>query len=95
VSATLADVVFLLDVDSTLLDDDRIVGDLRRHLVREFGATSAERYGSIVEPLNAEPGCVDDLGDIARYPGADFSVEHIGELADVNVAHLIRMEKSR
>ena len=27
-----ADVVFLLDVDNTLLDNDRIVADLRRHL---------------------------------------------------------------
>ena len=32
------DVVFLLDVDNTLLDGDRIVADLRRHLEREFGS---------------------------------------------------------
>jgi hypothetical protein len=31
----LADVVFLLDVDNTLLDNDAVIDDLRRHLVSE------------------------------------------------------------
>jgi len=31
------DVVFLLDVDNTLLDNDRVSGDLKTHLDREFG----------------------------------------------------------
>jgi FMN phosphatase YigB (HAD superfamily) len=62
-----ADVVFMLDVDNTLLDNDRIVADLRRHLEREFGATSAERYWSIFEALRAELGYVDYLGALQRY----------------------------
>jgi len=37
---TTAPVVFLVDVDNTLLDNDRIQDDLRRHLEREFGAAS-------------------------------------------------------
>ena len=32
-----ADVVFLLDVGNTLLDNDRVIDDLRNHLEREFG----------------------------------------------------------
>jgi len=30
----------------------------------------------------------------AKYPRADFSVERIGELANANVAQLIRMERT-
>ena len=41
---TAAPVVFLVDVDNTLLDNDRIQDDLRRHLEREFGAASRDRY---------------------------------------------------
>ena len=60
-------IVFLLDVDNTLLDNDRIVADLRYHLVREFGSVSAERYWSIFEALRAELGYADYLGALQRY----------------------------
>ena len=36
-----ADVVFLLDVDNTLLDNDRIIADLRSHLEAAFGSARA------------------------------------------------------
>jgi FMN phosphatase YigB (HAD superfamily) len=62
-----ADVVFLLDVDNTLLDNDRIVADLRRHLESEFGAAGAELYWSIFEALRVELGYVDYLGALQRY----------------------------
>jgi len=39
-----APVVFLLDVDNTLLDNDRVVADLRRHLAQAFGPECQERY---------------------------------------------------
>ncbi|MBA3591127.1 HAD family hydrolase [Methylibium sp.] len=61
------DVVFLLDVDNTLLDNDRIIVDLRRHLEREFGAVSAERYWAIFEQLRSELGYADYLGALQRY----------------------------
>ena len=66
-------VVFLLDVDNTLLDNDRIIADLRRHLAHEFGAASAERYWTIFEQLRAELGYVDYLGALQRYRDA---IEH-------------------
>ncbi len=37
-----ADVVFLLDVDNTLLDGDAIVADLRSHFENEFGVDCAQ-----------------------------------------------------
>jgi len=62
-----SDVVFLFDVDNTLLDNDRIVADLRHHLEREFGAASAARYWTIFEALRTELGYVDYLGALQRY----------------------------
>ena len=61
------DVVFLLDVDNTLLDNDQIVSDLREHLEREFGSDSANRYWDIFEELRRELGYADYLGALQRY----------------------------
>jgi FMN phosphatase YigB (HAD superfamily) len=62
-----ADIVFLLDVDNTLLDGDRIVADLRDHLRREFGDTCAQRYWTIFDRLREDLGYVDYLGALQRY----------------------------
>ena len=58
----LAPVVFLLDVDNTLLDNDRIGADLKRHLTQAFGAERQERYWAIFEKLRVELGYADYLG---------------------------------
>lgn len=60
-------IVFLLDVDNTLLDNDRVTDDLRRHLEREFGFVSSQRYWTIFEKLRAELGYTDYLGALQRY----------------------------
>jgi FMN phosphatase YigB (HAD superfamily) len=60
-------VVFLLDVDNTLLDNDRIIADLSDHLRREFGAESRDRYWKIFEALRVELGYADYLGALQRY----------------------------
>jgi FMN phosphatase YigB (HAD superfamily) len=60
-------VVFLLDVDNTLLDNDRVQADLRNHLEREFGSASRDRYWNIFEALRAELGYADYLGALQRY----------------------------
>jgi FMN phosphatase YigB (HAD superfamily) len=62
-----ADVVFLLDVDNTLLDNDRVLRDLLLHIEREFGAERRERYYAIFEELRAELGYADYLGALQRY----------------------------
>jgi FMN phosphatase YigB (HAD superfamily) len=59
--------VFLVDVDNTLLDNDRIQDDLKRHLEREFGAKSRDRYWAILEALFVELGYRDYLGALQRY----------------------------
>jgi FMN phosphatase YigB (HAD superfamily) len=60
-------VVFLFDVDNTLLDNDRVQDDLRNHLEREFGAEARDRYFAILEELYAELGYADYLGALQRY----------------------------
>lgn len=60
-------VVFLLDVDNTLLDNDQIVTDLRQHLTQAFGADSHDRYWQIFEQLRSELGYADYLGALQQY----------------------------
>ena len=61
------EVVFLFDVDNTLLDNDRVRDDLRNHLERGFGAESRDRYWAIFEELRADLGYADYLGALQRY----------------------------
>ena len=58
---------FLVDVDNTLLDNDRVQQDLKRHLEREFGAITRDRYWAILEALFVELGYRDYLGALQRY----------------------------
>jgi FMN phosphatase YigB (HAD superfamily) len=60
-------VVFLFDVDNTLLDNDRVTLDLRRYLEREVGRERNERYWTIFEALRNELGYADYLGALQRY----------------------------
>ncbi|HXS51437.1 MAG TPA: HAD family hydrolase [Usitatibacter sp.] len=64
--------VFLLDCDNTLLDNDRVQEDLRRHLTREFGAPSCQRYWDLFEALRIELGYADYLGALQRYRLGDM-----------------------
>jgi FMN phosphatase YigB (HAD superfamily) len=59
--------IFLLDVDNTLLDNDRIIADLSEHLAQSFGAESRDRYWKIFEALRVELGYADYLGALQRY----------------------------
>src|SRR5689334_9602478 len=61
------EVVFLFDVDNTLLDNDHVQADLRKHLEREFGRESSDRYWAILDELRDELGYVDYLGALQRY----------------------------
>ena len=55
--------VFLLDVDNTLLDNDRFAADLGARLEQGFGAAERDRYWAIYDALRDERGYAD-------YPGA-------------------------
>ena len=72
---TPAPVVFLVDVDNTLLDNDQIQDDLKHHLEREFGPATRDRYWAILEALFVELGYRDYLGALQRY-----RVEHLKDV---------------
>ena len=64
---TPADVVFLLDVDNTLLDNDRFGADLSTHLDNAFGAAERQRYWTIFAELRFELGYADYLATLQKF----------------------------
>jgi FMN phosphatase YigB (HAD superfamily) len=68
---TRSNVVFLFDVDNTLLDNDRVTADLRRHLETEVGSEGSRSYWNIFEQLRGELGYADYLGALQRYRSAN------------------------
>jgi FMN phosphatase YigB (HAD superfamily) len=64
---TCAPLVFLFDVDNTLLDNDRIHADLDAHIGRLFGTEAAKTYWDIYEDLRVKLGYADYLGAIQRF----------------------------
>lgn len=80
VKKTAYPVVFLVDVDDTLLDNDRIQKDLQRHLESEYGQACRERYWVIQEELMRKLGYRDYIGALQQY-----RVEHPHEV------HLLAM----
>jgi hypothetical protein len=66
------DIVFLFDVDNTLLDNDRIQAELRDHLGRNYGEQARDRYWTIFEALRDELGYADYLGALERYRVEDL-----------------------
>jgi FMN phosphatase YigB (HAD superfamily) len=63
----MTDVVYLVDVDNTLLDNDAVIEDLRKHFADAFGAECEQRYWEIFEELRRELGYADYLGALQRY----------------------------
>ena len=68
-------IVFLVDVDNTLIDNDGIQQDLKDHLERTYGLAARERYWRILEDLFVELGYRDYIGALQR-----FRVEHPREV---------------
>jgi FMN phosphatase YigB (HAD superfamily) len=77
-------IVFLVDVDDTLLENDRIQNDLKRHIEREFGPECRDRFWTIQEELFNELGYRDYLGALQR-----FRVEHPYEPHLVTAANFL------
>ena len=61
------DLVFLFDVDNTLLNNDRVQADLDVHIGVEHGTAARNRYWEIFEALRSELGYADYLGALERY----------------------------
>ena len=64
---TAAKIVFLFDVDNTLLNNDRVIADLGRYLTREVGPKRARCYWTLFERLRTRLGYADYLGALQQY----------------------------
>jgi haloacid dehalogenase-like hydrolase len=64
---TTHDIVFLFDIDNTLVDNDHVQADLKHHLATTYGPEARDRYWEILEQLRTELGYVDYLGALERY----------------------------
>ena len=74
-------VVFLVDVDNTLLDNDRIVSDLMLYLEHEVGPVRQQRYWTIFEEIRARLGYADYLGALQRYRVENPRDSHLLQLS--------------
>lgn len=73
------DVVFLLDVDNTLLDNDRFSADLGDHLEQCFGAAERARYWDIFAHRREQLGLADYLGALQDFRvGLDDHAQLLG-----------------
>ena len=61
------EVVFLLDVDNTLLDNDAFAEELGAQLERWFGVEHRKRYWQIFEDLRTKVGVADYLGSLQAF----------------------------
>src|SRR5258707_9219656 len=59
--------VFLFDVDNTLLNNDKVTSDLKRHLEQQVGPERQQRYWDFFEQIRTELGYADYLGALQRY----------------------------
>ena len=82
-----ARVVFLFDVDNTLLDNDRVAADLQRHLGSEIGADGAQEYWRIFEQLRTELGYADYLGALQRYRAKHPHALHLLSVSDFLISY--------
>src|SRR5215831_7837230 len=75
-------VVFLFDVDNTLLDNDGVAADLQRNLAGEIGAEGAQEYWRIFEQLRTELGYADYLGALQKYRSKHPRAPHLVYVSD-------------
>jgi FMN phosphatase YigB (HAD superfamily) len=59
--------IFLLDVDNTLLDNDRFAADLGERLEQAFGPSERARYWAIFGRLREQLGLADYLGTLQAF----------------------------
>ena len=59
--------VFLLDVDNTLLDNDRFAADLTARLTQDFGALECDRFWAIYAARRDQLGYADYLGALQEF----------------------------
>src|SRR5689334_9956901 len=70
-------VVHLFDVNNTLLDNDAVIEDLRRHLIEAVGVKLPDRYWAVFEQLRCVLGYADYRGALQRYRAENPRDRHV------------------
>ena len=70
-------IVFLFDVDNTLIDNDRFSADLAARLESELGADGRARYADIDKSIRADVGYADYLGTLQRLRGQESNPSYM------------------
>ncbi|HUB12428.1 MAG TPA: HAD family hydrolase [Acetobacteraceae bacterium] len=76
------DLVFLFDVDNTLLDNDHIQRDLGAHLEQQYGEKARDRYWALFEEQREQLGYADYLGALQRYRLEDLHDPRVLRIAN-------------
>ncbi|MDQ2803374.1 MAG: HAD family hydrolase [Pseudomonadota bacterium] len=76
------EIVFLFDVDNTLLDNDLVQAELRAHIAEAHGEAASDRYWAMFEALRIELGYADYLGALQRYRQADLHDPRVLRIAN-------------
>ncbi len=80
-------IVFLFDVDNTLIDNDRVQADMSRHIEETYGAATRDRFWALFEQIRSELGYADYLGALERYRLEDMHNPKLLALANWLVGH--------
>lgn len=75
-------VVFLFDVDNTLLDNDRMKADLGAYVLEHFGGGAEDQLWSLYEEERDKHGYADFLGTLERFRLAHLENPNILDLAN-------------
>jgi len=81
------EIVFLLDVDNTLLDNDRVRGDLAAQIRELVDDERAERFWFIYEQVRDERDFVDYPWTLARFHAAYPDERAYPEIARIVLSH--------
>lgn len=76
------ELVFLFDVDNTLLDNDHVQHDLSAHLEQHYGEKARDRYWALFEELRGQLGYADYLGALQRYRLEDMHDPRVLRIAN-------------
>ena len=75
-------VIFLFDVDNTLLDNDRMKADLGEHVRKMFGDEARDQLWALYEEERAKQGYADFLGTLERFRLAHLDDPRVLKLAN-------------
>jgi hypothetical protein len=82
-SQSIPDLVFLLDVDNTLLDNDRAKADIQAALLKMLGPEGSKRFWDLYEEVRKETEVVDYPETLRRFADTEQEKQIAEKVADL------------